>query len=229
MSSIPRHRTAADVMTRHVHVATPSTPFKVLVRLLDENRISAVPVVDQHGMPLGVVSESDLLLKERLTELANTDSPLHLWRRRQEREKAHGVIAAELMTSPAITVSLDTPIAEAARSMQERNVRRLVVVDERGRIAGIVTRSDLLQVFLRTDDDLRDELLLKVIPAVLPAQSASVDVKVECNVITLAGEVDRRTDMEILGRLARDVDGAVDVVNNLTYRWDDVRRQAGVN
>lgn len=216
-------------MTAHVHVATPSTPFKVLVRLLEENRISAVPIVDRQGMPVGVVSESDLLQKERWSELANEDSPLHLWRHRIERDKAQGVIALELMTSPPITVGLETPIPEAARLMQERKVRRLVVVDNRGRIAGVVTRSDLLQIFLRTDEDLRNELVRKIIPAVLPADSSTVDVNVECNVITLAGEVDRRTDAEILERLAHEVDGAVDVINKLTYRWDDVRRHAGVS
>lgn len=229
MSSIPRHRTVADVMTAHVHVATPSTPFKVLVRLLEENRISALPIVDRQGMPVGVVSESDLLQKERWSELANEDSPLYLWRHRMERDKAQGVIASELMTSPAITVGLETPIPEAARVMHERRVRRLVVVDDRGRIAGIVTRSDLLQIFLRTDEDLRSEVVQKIIPAVLPADSNTVNVDVECNVITLTGEVDRRTDAEILERLAHDVDGAVDVINKLTYRWDDIRRHAGVN
>jgi len=216
-------------MTAHVHVATPSTPFKVLVRLLQENRISAVPIVDQHGMPVGVVSESDLLLKERLAELADEDRPRHLWRGRHEHEKARGVIAAELMTSPAITIGLDARLAEAARVMQERNVRRLIVVDGRGRIAGIATRSDLLQIFLRTDADLRNELAGRIIPAVMPGESDSVQVSVESNIVTLTGEVNRRSDVEILGRLARDVDGVVDVVNNLTYRWDDANRSAVVS
>jgi CBS domain-containing protein len=229
VGSMPRHRTVGDVMTAHVHVATPSTPFKVLVRLLQENRISAVPIVDQHGMPVGVVSESDLLLKERLTELADEDRPRHLWRGRHEHEKARGVLAGELMTSPAITIGLDARLAEAARVMQERNVRRLIVVDGRGRIAGIATRSDLLQIFLRTDDDLRDELAGKVIPAVMPGESDAVRVSVESNIVTLTGEVNRRSDMEILGRLARDVDGVVNVVNNLTYRWDDASRTAVVS
>jgi CBS domain-containing protein len=215
-------------MTAHVHVATPSTPFKVLVRLLQENRISAVPIVDQHGMPVGVVSESDLLLKERLAELADEDRPRHLWRGRHEHEKARGVIAAELMTSPAITIALDARLAEAARVMQERNVRRLIVVDGRGRIAGIATRSDLLQIFLRTDEDLRNELAGRIIPAVMPGESDTVRVSVESNIVTVAGEVNRRSDVEIVGRLARDVDGVVDVVNNLTYRWDDVERHAAV-
>jgi CBS domain-containing protein len=213
-------------MTTQVHVATPSTPFKVLVRVIEENRISAVPIVDPQGMPVGIVSESDLLLKERRTELELEASPLHLWRRRHERAKAEGVIASDLMTSPVVTVSLGTPIAQAARVMQERNVRRLVVVDARGRIAGIVSRSDLLHVFLRTDQDLRDEVVQRLIPAVLPTDGDAVTVEVESNVITLSGEVDRRSDVDVLGRLVGEIDGVVSVINHLSFRWDDARTKA---
>jgi len=223
MSSLPRHSTVADVMTARVHVASPSTPFKMLVRLIEENRISAVPIVDVQGSPIGIVSESDLLLKEN----ADPISPLDLLRQRKLREKADGVVAADLMTSPVVTVGTDTPIAQAARVMRERNVRRLVVVDTRLRIAGIVSRSDLLKVFLRSDEDLRDEVLHKLLPAVVPTEASGIDVDVESNVITLTGRVDRRTDVEILYRLARDVDGVVNVVNRLSFRWDDVKRHAG--
>jgi len=214
-------------MTTRVHVATPSTTFKVLVRLIEENRVSAIPIVDPQGRPVGIVSESDLLLKERRSELElEAGSPLHLWRRRQERAKAEGVVAADLMTSPVVSVGAESTIAQAARVMQERNVRRLVVVDQRGNIAGVVSRSDLLQVFLRTDQDLRIELVQRLVPAVLPTDAGAVQVEVESNVITLSGEVDRRSDVDILGRLALEVDGVVNVVNRMTYRWDDARARA---
>jgi CBS domain-containing protein len=131
MSILPRHRSVADVMTSHVHVAGPQTPFKLLVRLIEENRVSAIPIVDDQGVPIGVVSETDLLLKER--------------RSRGVRAKAEGVLACEMMTSPAISIPATIGLAQAARLMQDRNVRRLVVVDARGKIAGIVTRSDLPQ------------------------------------------------------------------------------------
>jgi CBS domain-containing protein len=212
-------------MTVRVHIAGPLTPFKILVRLIEENRISAIPVVDERGMPVGVVSESDLLLKERRGELESEGSPLHLWRRRQEKAKADGTLAGDLMTAPAITVGLQTSITEAARIMQERKVRRLVVVDARGRIAGIVSRSDLLQVFLRTDEDLHDEVVNRILPAVLPADAGAVEVDVESNVITLSGEVDRRSDADIVARLACEVDGVVDVINRLTFRWDDTTQR----
>jgi CBS domain-containing protein len=98
------------------------TPFKRLVQLIEENKISVVPIVDAQGRPVGTVSESDLLFK------------------------ADGAVAYEIMTKPPITVRSDTTLPQAARRMQEHNIRRLVVVDERGKIVGVVSRSDLLQV-----------------------------------------------------------------------------------
>jgi CBS domain-containing protein len=219
--SRPLHRNVSDVMTSQVHVANPLAPFKLLVRLIEENRVSAIPIVDQQGVPVGIVSESDLLLKERRVELESSHDLLHVQKRRQDRAKARGTVAADLMTSPPITVGSDTSLSEAARLMHERNVRRLVVIDERGRIAGIVSRSDLLQVFLRSDEELRDEIANKLVPAVLLPPDDGVGVTVSWNVATLSGEVDRRSDAEILARLARELDGVVAVVDQLTYRWDD--------
>lgn len=219
--ALPRHRTVADVMTRQVHVASPNTPFKLLVRLIEENKISAVPIVETNGVPVGVVSESDLLLKERRSEFEAEAGLFQSRQQRDARHKAEGILAADLMTSPAITVPEAMPLTAAARLMQQRNVRRLVVTDSRGRIAGIVSRSDLLQVFLRTDEDLREEVHDRLVPAILIDQNSDVDIDVRSNVITLTGEVDRRSDAEILTRLTRDLDGVVGVVNQLTYRWDD--------
>src|SRR6202162_5541999 len=165
LTRLPRHRTVADVMTTQVHVASPLAPFKLLVRLIEENRVSAIPIVDHHGVPVGIVSESDLLLKERRTELDTSHDLLHVHKRRVERAKAAGTVASELMTSPAVTIPSGTSLGEAARRMHEKNVRRLVVVDERGRIAGIVSRSDLLQVFLRSDAELREGIAVRLLPA----------------------------------------------------------------
>ncbi len=213
-------------MTSHVHVASPLAPFKYLVRLIEENRVSAIPIVDQQGVPVGIVSEGDLLLKERRHELETSDDLLHPQKRRQLRAKAEGILASEVMTSPAITVASDTSLGKAARLMQEKNVRRLVVVDERGRIAGIVSRSDLLQVFLRTDEELRDEIVGTLIPALLLSSPERIGVDVRSNVVTLSGEVDRKSDAEILARLTRELDGVVGVIDRLAYSWDDAAASA---
>jgi CBS domain-containing protein len=157
MSTISRLRTVSDVMTSRVHVASPLTPFTSLVRLIEENRVSAIPIVDQLGVPIGIVSATDLLFKEKGIQLEASSDLSHAQNGRLERANAAGTVASDVMTSPAITVEASTTLSRAARLMYERNVRRLVVVDARGRIAGIVTRSDLLQVFLRTDEKLHGD------------------------------------------------------------------------
>jgi len=224
VSTFPRRRTVADVMTARVHVAGPLTAFKLLVRLIEENRVSAIPIVDRDGVPVGVVSESDLLLKERRAELESGTDLIHLRRRRSNRAKAEGLVASDLMSTPPITVTADTTLAQAARTMQERNVRRLIVVDPRGLIAGILSRSDLLQVFLRSDEDLRDDIVDGVIPAILIDETDTITVDVLSNVVTLSGQVDRKSDADILARVTRDLDGVVGVVSQLSYRWDDTAR-----
>jgi CBS domain-containing protein len=224
MSTMPRHRTVADVMTARVHVASPDMPFKLLVRLIEENRVSAIPIVDPKGVPIGIVSETDLLLKEQRYELESRHDLAHPRKRRAQRAKAAGTVASELMTAPPITITTGASVTDAARAMQERNVRRLVVVDERGRIAGIVSRSDLLQVFLRTDEELREEIVDKLLPQLLWPVPDGLRVAVRWNVVTLTGELDRKSDVDVLTGLARNLDGVVELVNNLTYRWDDSAR-----
>ena len=208
-------------MTSRVHVATASAPFKHLVRVIQENRVSAIPIVDQNGVPIGIVSEWDLMFKERRSELETSNDLIHPQRRRNQRAKAAGTIASELMTAPLITVASDMSLRQAARLMHENNVRRLVVVDARGRIAGIVSQSDLLQVFLRPDEELREEIAGTLIRALVLSSPENLRVDVRLGVVTLTGCLDRKSDVEILTRVTKELDGVVDVVDRLTYKWDD--------
>jgi CBS-domain-containing membrane protein len=125
------------------------------------------------------------------------------------------------MTTPPITIKSDCPLVEAARVTQERNVRRLIVVDERGKVSGVVSRSDLLQAFLRSDEELLEDIVEHLIPQLMLTLERPIVVDVLNNVVTLRGEVDRKSDAEILGRLTSELDRVVDVVNQLSYRWDD--------
>ena len=221
MMTLPRHRTVADVMTSRVHVASPLTPFKSLVRLIEENRVSAIPIVDQQGVPIGIVSETDLLLKQMRPSRESLRNLLHVEKRRNAKAKADGTFASDIMTSPVITVASDTGLGDAARLMQEKNLRRLVVVDDGGRIAGIVSRSDMLKVFLRTDEELREEIRGELIPSLLMSTPDAIDVDVCWNVVTFSGAVDRKSEAEIVTRLASELDGVVGVVDELTFSWDD--------
>ena len=155
--------TVSDVMTRTVVSVNAFAPFKDIVRRMQEYRVSAVPVVDEDDIVLGIVSEGDLILKED-ADLEGEPRFLDGARRRQDRSKAAGRIASELMTAPAITIGPDATLGEAARLMHRRAVKRLPVVDPAdGTILGIVSRTDLLKVFLRDDAEIAREVREDVI------------------------------------------------------------------
>ena len=129
-----------DVMTGTVVSVTASTPYKQIVESLQRHRVSAVPVVDDGGQVIGVVSEADLLAKLETPEEAMFGRKL----RRHVQAKAAGDIASELMSAPAVTISPQAALPAAARIMDAERVKRLPVVDDRGRLVGIVSRARLV-------------------------------------------------------------------------------------
>ncbi len=147
--------TVEAVMTSQVVTARPATPFHELVRLLEQCQISALPVVDDSGRLVGIVSEDDLLIKEGYPHGATDASPVDAARYRKRLDKAAGTRAGEVMAAPVNSVPLGTLVADAVRLMLRLDVKRLPVVDARGGLAGIVARSDLLKVFLRPDPAVR--------------------------------------------------------------------------
>jgi CBS-domain-containing membrane protein len=216
-------RTVQDVMTRNVVAARGATPFKELVRLLNEHRITALPVLDDAGrVVVGVVSETDLALKE-VAPLREAHTPVfETAQHRGNRAKAAGLSAAELMTAPAVTVRPDELLVVAARRMHDRDVKRLPVVDHGGVLVGIVTRADLLKVFLRSDDELRFDVLDHVASDLLRLPAGAVEVEVDEGVVRLAGRVRLRSQALTLEKVTGAVDGVVAVDSRLTWRVDDV-------
>jgi CBS domain-containing protein len=149
-----------DVMTPNVMTVEEDTPFEAVAAALHQHRVSAFPVLDEASQVIGVVSESDLLAKLALGNADDAVVPGMITGilRRQQLLKAHAVTAAELMTSPAYTVLPEDTVEQAARIMYLRNVKRLPVVDSGGRLAGIVSRSDVLAVYSRTDADITQDI-----------------------------------------------------------------------
>lgn len=212
--------TVADVMTREVVTIEPSTPFKEVVRRLREARVSALPVLDEDGRLVGIVSEADLILKEN----PEVEDAAHLFvrrHRRLDRQKAAGLYARELMTTPVVTIGPGASVAEAARLMHRKQVKRLPVVDEDGRLVGIIARSDLLTVFLRDDAEIEREIREDVIRRTLWIDPATVSVRVRDGVVRLEGQLERRSLIPVLERLVAAVEGVVGVEQRLTFEVDD--------
>ncbi|WP_381799324.1 CBS domain-containing protein [Streptomyces niveus] len=199
----------ADVMSNPVVAVGPEAGFKEIVETLRQWKVSAVPVLEGDGRVTGVVSEADLLGKE---EFRDADpSRLEQMRRLDDLRKAGAVTAGELMSAPAVTVREDATLAQAARTMAQGRLKRLPVVDGSGMLRGIVSRSDLLKVFLRSDADLAEEVRVEVVERLFLVSRENVRVTVTDGVVTLSGRVRDTALVPVVARLVRAVEGVVDV------------------
>jgi CBS domain-containing protein len=209
-------------MTPQVVTIGPATPFKEIVARLANHRVSAVPVVDDDGLVLGVVSEADLLLKEEFPD-PDADIPL-FWtkRRRLERDRAAATTARDLMSVAVVSIAPDATVAEAARRMHTAGVKRLPVLDEGGRLVGIVSRADLLKVFNRPDQAIRREIMDEVIVGEFMMDPNRFFIHVDDGVVVLQGRVERHSLLPYLVRAVHSVEGVVRVKNRLTFDIDDV-------
>jgi CBS domain-containing protein len=214
--------TAADVMTKEVLVVREDTPFKEIVRVLAEHRVNALPVLDGSDVLVGIVSEADLLLKEEFAEQPGRARRLGQ-RRKADRTKAEGLVARDVMSSPVVAVGPDSTIREIARLMHEHNVKQLPVTHADRTLAGIVSRSDLLRVFLRHDVDIHDEIVNDIVTRTLWLDPAPIGVTVRQGVVTLEGQLEQRSLAEWLVELVKKVDGVVGVRSRLTWAFDDRR------
>ncbi|MGW9024022.1 CBS domain-containing protein [Streptomyces sp. NPDC055722] len=203
----------SDVMTHSVAAVGRDASFKDIVKLMEQWKVSALPVLEGEGRVVGVVSEADLLPKE---EFRDSDPDRQTQRDRMpDLAKAGALTAGELMTAPAITVHSGSTLAQASRIMAQRRVKLLPVVTEEGLLEGVVSRADLLKVFLRPDNDIADEIRRDIVDVLFPDPVEPVHVMVTEGVVTLTGKVPDAALIPVAVRLARAVEGVVDVESHL--------------
>jgi CBS domain-containing protein len=216
-----------DVMTTPVITVTPTMPLREVARVLIDHRVSGVPVTDDSGAVVGVVSEADFLVKEQgldavrhrplarvLGESAET---------RAQLARLTARTAAEAMSSPAITVGPWLRIAEAAQLMTQRRVNRLPVVDDRGLLVGIVTRADLVRAYVRTDDQLARTIRDEVLARNLLLDPTTFQVVVTDGVASVSGSVERRSTAEMIAHAVATVPGLVEARTDVSWWRDDSR------
>ncbi|MFB6834008.1 CBS domain-containing protein [Streptomyces hydrogenans] len=196
-----KHLKVGGLMTDDVVSALPAMSFRDAAKLLAEHDITGLPVVDTDDHVIGVVSESDLLARRAPT-------------------------VRGLMSAPAVIVHAEEAAADAARLMARLGVERLPVVDEEERLVGIVTRRDLLRVFLRPDPEIRRRIRDEVLADAMDLPPDAIDVHVLDGVVTLAGRLRRRSQASMLRRLAERVEGVVAVVDRLSAGDDGTRVDA---
>lgn len=213
--------TVRDVMDPNPVTVTTRTSFKDLAALLTEEERGAVPVV-RGGEVVGLVTEADLLKKQSLQ--AGPGSPVPARRVYRARwSRATGAIAGEVMTTRPPVIGPEATVAEAARLMDHQHCACLPVIGPSGKLAGTVTTRDLLRVFLRPDRQIARDVSQELTAGGFPAAPGGVTADVADGVVTLSGQVRRRSMLPAVSALVRGVDGVVDVEGQLGYTVDDVR------
>ncbi|GAA3560986.1 CBS domain-containing protein [Nonomuraea rosea] len=218
--------TVENVMTTDVAAVNKDASFHTVAELLIKEGVSGLPVLDDDNRVLGVVSEADLLAKEEFKERYYGDDyrpPLRARIRHTAGSegsgyrKSLGETAGALMTSPAHLTTADAPVVSAARLMDRHGVKRLPVVDAEGRLIGIVSRRDLIKVFLRSDKDIEQQVREAV-----RAGTAGLDVTVTDGVVTLSGTLAEHSHAITAVRLAENIDGVVAVYDTIAWKHDDI-------
>jgi CBS domain-containing protein len=221
----------ADVMSTEVVTARPQTPLKDVARLLAEHEISGLPIVRGEGEVVGVISEADLLVKERGARPRRTG--LLAWVLDSadpgEQLKLEARLAGEAMTSPPITIAPHRTLAAAAQLLLEHGIDRLPVVRS-GRLVGIVTRADLVRAFARSDEKIAAEVHVEIdYYLALGGDYSTITATVDGGVVRLSGHARRRSTAEALPEhVRRAVPGVMDVVSELGWLEDDSKPERTV-
>ena len=206
----------AKVMTKDVLTVGPYTSLKDVAKLFVERRVSGAPVVDDDGTIVGVVSEGDILFKER-GRPGSASLLDHLFENDSEQVKHDARDAADAMTTPAVTIRASRAVSEAAALMLDRKVNRLPVVDEHRKLVGIVTRADLVRAFVRADEEIEREILDDVIVRTLWRSPDSFGVNVDGGEVTLEGHVADADSARMLTLFVERVPGVVGVRSRITW------------
>ena len=216
-----------ELMTKRVLTIGPEAPIKDVAKILVENGISGLPVCDIEGHVLGVISEGDILYKEHDPVEGARGGPLAWLSSGSPRyagyAKSRAMAARAAMTTPAITIAPHQSVSEAARIMASRGVNRLPVVKDE-KLVGIVTRADLVRAFVREDAEILREIEDDVLERTLWLDRGRVTVEVEHGVVMLAGTLQTRSDVELLGRLVGRVPGVSSIESSVRWEIDDTTR-----
>lgn len=215
----------SEVMSSDLITVRPDTRLKEAARLMIDASVSGLPVVDDDGRLVGIVTEADFVDQEAQHSWGQRRSLLDPLFGRGDRALADADFVGDVMTGKVATIGVDDSLSAAARDMVKRKVKRLPVVDADGRLVGIVSRSDVLKAFVREDYEIEAEVRALLEGRVLPIDPGLVAIIVEDGVVTLSGEVDARADARVLVDYVDHVDGVVRVDNRLSWHVDDRRAE----
>lgn len=210
-----------EVMTTDVVGIGPDAPLKEAARRMIGADISGLVVTEEDGSLVGIISEADFV-KTEAGRRAEKRARLLRWFFPEEEYTGSERKVRDVMTADVVTIGPDADHAEAARMMRKEGVKRLPVVDESGTVVGLVSRSDIMRVFARADGAILDEIQGHVMRKLWIDRNL-VRVLCEDGNVTLSGNLETRSDADLLVELTQRLDGVVSVENRLTYTVDNTK------
>ena len=210
------HAYVKDIMTTGVVPVRAGTTYRELAAMFRRHRVSGFPVVGDDGKVIGVVSETDLLALEAGPEPGASPGPRG-WYPHRKQLTVDDATAGDLMTHPAVTIGPDELARGAARLMHSLKLQRLPVIDPDGRLVGIVSRSDVLSVFRRADEEILREVTQDVIADGFFTDPARFTVTVHNGIVTLEGAPGSAVLGAGIVDQVRHLEGVVAVRDRFTY------------
>jgi CBS domain-containing protein len=228
VDAVPRRTLVRDLMTREVTALDPGSGFSTVLAALRGHHHGMLPVVDAQHRVLGTVCSSDLLARLAVSALPAHAPIVESRQVRAVRRRAPAVNARELMTSPALTVTLTTTAAEAALLAVRHRVHHLPVLDEQQCLTGVVCLCDLLGALYRDDDEIRSDVLYLAVGHGSGVERATLIVDCTDGQVVLNATTARRSQAQALAERVRAVDGVAGLLAALRWRTDDTRPPAAV-
>jgi CBS domain-containing protein len=209
-----------ELMTKDAIAVTTDTPLRRVVELMTEHHVHGLPVTAGDGTVVGVITECNLVARaDAGGECEKRPAPRS--GKPDVRSRPGALVAGELMTSPAFVVDENDEVGTAARLMSRHGLGRLPVTSM-GKLCGILSRSDVLRVFLRADEDIKTEIERDVLCNRVLDTAHDVRVEVQDGVVSLHGTVARRSTADVIRFHVMRLDGVVRVVDHLLHGADDV-------
>ena len=206
-----------DIMSIDVLTVSPEDGLKAAARRMVEAGVSGLPVVDEEGKLVGIITEADFLEREAdRSHRRLLDALMH-----KPGTVVEAETVGEVMSTHPVVIYPEASVTEAARVMAHHHVKRLPVINDEGMLQGIISRGDVVTVFTRPDDVIEDEIREDLINRVLLLDADSLEVDVEDGVVKLAGTLPTRTDKRLLEEMVRRIDGVVRMNSDVTFEVDD--------
>ena len=211
-----------DLMASDVISVRRETTLRDAARLMVEKGISGLPVTDEDGTLVGVVSEGDFLRKEvDRGDLMGRGLLGVLFDNRDSLAEAENV--GEVMAENLFTVSPDATLVEAARTMTTHGVKRLPVVTREGKLVGVISRRDIVAAFTRPDELIEDEIREDILARLLFLDPTLLEIEVKGGIVEISGELPTRTDTRLLEAMVQRTDGVIRADINVTWKVDDTQ------